>query len=250
MKVECIAQTRLNPSARKRIANWREDQGSGSDAEVVVEIAGRTCYDSGGTGRSSKEYHKHILEVGHGSVLAHATWTFLISGVSRNLTHELVRHGVGTGISQRSTRYCDESESPIVEHPLIEVEGDLGLKQELMENERKAKELYDRGVALYQAALVSKGCDKLTAKKQARAAMARYLPHGLQTEIVFTVNARSARNIVEQRANPAADAEIRRLAVRMYEYLSADSPWLFGDYERRPSADGLGDHLVTPHVKV
>ena len=56
----------------------REDQLQGTDREKLAELAGRVCYDSLGTGRSSKEYHQHILDVGHTSVLEHCNWTFRI----------------------------------------------------------------------------------------------------------------------------------------------------------------------------
>jgi thymidylate synthase (FAD) len=95
-------------------------QLQGSDAEKLIETAGRTCYDSFGKGRSSGDFAEHILESGHGSVLEHAQYSFFISGVSRGLTHELVRHRVGVAISQRSTRYVDESDSEWIRHPLFE----------------------------------------------------------------------------------------------------------------------------------
>jgi thymidylate synthase ThyX len=54
----------------------REDQLQGSDLDRLVEISGRICYDSLGKGRSSPDYHKHIIEVGHFSVIEHANLTF------------------------------------------------------------------------------------------------------------------------------------------------------------------------------
>src|SRR5262245_18719402 len=63
----------------------------------------------------NEAYLKHILEVGHGSVLEHAVWNFLVVGVSRSLTHELIRHRVGLSPSQLSQRYVDESVAEYVE---------------------------------------------------------------------------------------------------------------------------------------
>jgi thymidylate synthase ThyX len=113
-----------------------------------------------------------------------------------------------------------------------------------------AKKVYDQGVQHYQSLLVSRGCSKLDARKQARAAMARYLPSGLFTEIVVTMNARAARTIIEQRASPGADAEIRMFAKAVHTILANDSPQLFGDYTEILALDALGDGLTTPHRKI
>lgn len=96
-------------------------QDIGTDAERLIECAGRTCYDSYGKGRSSTDYHANILKVGHESVMEHASFSFFITNVSRGLTNELVRHRAGVAISQRSTRYVDESESDWCLHPSTEL---------------------------------------------------------------------------------------------------------------------------------
>ncbi len=77
-------------------------------AELVVETAGRLCYLSFGTGRSTaSEYIANILASRHGSVLEHAVCGFIFTGISRSLTHELVRHRAGMAYSQLSQRYVD-----------------------------------------------------------------------------------------------------------------------------------------------
>src|SRR5437764_10668460 len=85
--------------------------------EHLVEVAGRVCYMSFAKPRpgGNQAYVDHILEVGHGSVLEHAVWNFLFTGVSRSLTHELIRHRAGWGYSQLSQRYVDESVAEYVE---------------------------------------------------------------------------------------------------------------------------------------
>ena len=89
--------------------------------EHLVEVAGRVCYMSFAKPRpgGNNAYIQHILEVGHGSVLEHAVWNFLITGVSRSFTHELVRHRAGMGYSQLSQRYVDESVAEYVEPDCI-----------------------------------------------------------------------------------------------------------------------------------
>src|SRR5215471_7433413 len=86
-------------------------------AEHLVETAGRVCYMSFVKPRpgGNQAYIGHILEVGHGSVLEHGVWNLLITGVSRSLTHELIRHRAGFGYSQLSQRYVDESVAEYVE---------------------------------------------------------------------------------------------------------------------------------------
>ena len=85
--------------------------------EHLAEVAGRVCYMSFAKPRpgGNQAYLDHILEVGHGSVLEHAVWNFVFTGVSRSLTHELIRHRAGFGYSQLSQRYVDESVAEYVE---------------------------------------------------------------------------------------------------------------------------------------
>ena len=114
------------------MARFLEDEGmffttdTQAAAEILAEIAGRTCYMSFGKGRkSNQEYIDNILVSKHGSVLEHAVWCLLITGVSRALTHELVRHRAGFGYSQLSQRYVDESEARYVVPPLYQESPEL-----------------------------------------------------------------------------------------------------------------------------
>lgn len=90
-------------------------------AQKLTEVAGRLCYKSYAKPRpgGNQGYIGHILEVGHGSVIEHAVYNFIITGVSRSLTHEWVRHRAGWAYSQRSQRFCDESELSAVVPPLL-----------------------------------------------------------------------------------------------------------------------------------
>ena len=98
-------------------------------AEILAEIAGRACYMSFGKGRkSNQEYIENILSSKHGSVHEHAVWNLLITGVSRALTHELVRHRAGFGYSQLSQRYVDEAEARYVVPPLFQENAELRAK--------------------------------------------------------------------------------------------------------------------------
>ena len=69
--------------------------------------------------RTTRDYLENIKKQGHGSVLEHANYSVLVEGVSRSLTHELVRHRAGWAYSQLSQRYVDESVADFVMPPAI-----------------------------------------------------------------------------------------------------------------------------------
>src|SRR6266536_4917144 len=98
--------------------NWI---GESTDGERLAEFAGRLCYMSqhNPAKRETREYLENIKKQGHGSVLEHACYSLLLEGVSRSLTHELVRHRAGFAYSQLSQRYVDESEAHFVMPPAI-----------------------------------------------------------------------------------------------------------------------------------
>lgn len=257
------APPELMPSDPTLVA--QKNQLQGSEPAMLIEVAGRTCYDSLGNGRASIDYHAHIKEVGHGSVCEHAVINFFISGVSRGLTHELVRHRAGCAISQRSTRYVDESSSPWILHPLLEKyikESDNPPRHpngEVLEPHIRtrtvnaintAKKAYDAVVTALQDELIKAGADKFTARKQARGAARGLLGNALQTELVWSANIRALRGVIEQRASPHADAEIRVLANRLYEEAMKVCPEYFDDYRKVDCPDGIGYGLVTNHRKI
>ena len=98
--------------------NWL---GESTDGERLAEFAGRLCYMSqkNPANRTTRDYLENIKKQGHGSVLEHATYSLLFEGVSRSLTHELVRHRAGFAYSQLSQRYVDESDAAFVVPPSI-----------------------------------------------------------------------------------------------------------------------------------
>lgn len=212
--VTVIVRTALIAQGGKLNPKARDDQDQGTDGERLIEFAGRECYDSYGKGRSSEEYHKHILDVDHGSVEEHVNLTFHISGVSRALTHELVRHRVGTAISQRSTRYVDESDCNFVIPPAIAEAEKLGFtRTEMTQLGRHVAacldmhEHYDAIVGILSRRLP---------RKQAREAARNVLPMAAETSLVWTVNIRALRHCISKRATLGADWEICRLFVAIW----------------------------------
>lgn len=226
-----------------------KNQDKGSDLARLIECAGRTCYDSYGVGRPSSEYHEHIKVVGHGSVSEHAVINFYLDNISRGCTHELVRHRSGCAISQRSTRYVDESGSEWALHPLIHYIADE-LGEEINKVIDSNKFIYDKIVQSLQDILIQKGVDKFTARKQARGAARGMLGNALSTSLVWSANIRALRNCIEQRASPHADAEIRVLFNKIYEESVKICPEYFDDYEKVECPDGIGYGLITKFRKI
>ncbi|MCC6316467.1 MAG: FAD-dependent thymidylate synthase [Gemmatimonadaceae bacterium] len=224
---------------------WKGDSTSG---EQLAEFAGRLCYMSqrNPAGRSTREYLSNILKQGHGSVLEHATWSLLIEGVSRSLTHELVRHRAGFAYSQLSQRYVDESHAAFVVPPAII--GDAALEARWKEQVESAQAAY---IALVEELMARYAWvdDKVHRRKMAREAARGVLPNSTETKIVVTGNARAWRTMLELRSGEGAEMEIRRLAVALLRVLQAEAAGLFGDFEvyqasDRREAARVGHHKV------
>jgi thymidylate synthase (FAD) len=234
-------------------------QDQGSDCARLIECAGRTCYDSYGRGRPSAEYHEHIKEVGHGSVIEHAVINFYIANVSRGLTHELVRHRAGVAISQRSTRYVDESSSAWIHHPLLlkALEATQGTpsgdftEQRIQQAIAAGRMAYEASEALISAYLHHEQPElgATDRRKQARGAARGYLGNALSTALVWSANIRALRHVVEQRASSFADGEIRVIEDMCYAAAKEEVPEYFNDYDEVPCADGIGFGLVPRKVR-
>jgi thymidylate synthase (FAD) len=225
-------------------ATWTTDTEVG--AEALAEMAGRVCYMSYGKGRkTNREFLQHIVDVGHGSVLEHSVWSFLITGVSRSFTHELIRHR-HFSYSQLSQRYVDESESDFIEPDGIAE--DPGLHAVWVEAVNAARQAYGRLVAGLQQHYAHVP-EATLRRKLARQAARSVLPNATETKIFVTGNARALRHFVELRGSEHAETEIRKVAVAMLRILQAEAPSIFADYTLEPLTDGS---LVvrTDHPKV
>src|SRR5256885_1055604 len=189
--------------------NWI---GESTDGERLAEFAGRVCYMSqhNPAKRATRDYLDNIKKQGHGSVLEHANYTLLVEGVSRSLTHELVRHRAGFAYSQLSQRYVDESDASFVVPPAIA--GDEALEAAWRAQIESAQSTY---VALVGQLMERYGwvADKVHRRKMAREAARGVLPNSTETKIVVTGNARAWRTMLELRSSEGAELEIRRAAV-------------------------------------
>ena len=210
--------------------------GESTDGERLAEFAGRLCYMSqhNPAKRTTRDYLENIKKQGHGSVLEHANYSLLLEGVSRSLTHELLRHRAGFAYSQLSQRYVDESEAAFVVPPAMI--GDETLEGAWREQIEAAQASY---VSLVAQLMERYGwvADKVHRRKMAREAARGVLPNSTETKIVFTANVRAWRAILELRGSEAAELEIRRLAVTIVRLLQAETPGFFADFEIYTAAD-------------
>ena len=225
-KVTLIARPQFVEPEHLPVA-WK---GDASDGERLAEFAGRLCYMSqhNPAQRTTADYLENIKRQRHGSVLEHASYSILIEGVSRSLTHELVRHRAGTAMSQLSQRYVDESDASFVVPPAIvgDAELEAAWRTQIEGAQRAYVALVERLMERYRWV-----DDKVHRRKMAREAARGVLPNSTETKIVFTANARAWRAILEMRGSEAAELEIRRLAVALVRLLQDTAPAFFSDFE-------------------
>jgi thymidylate synthase (FAD) len=214
MQVELIACTLLHWDAKEvfdRVGFTTEQCTLGSEA--LIEFAGRNCYQSWSNPgkKTNAEYIENILKHGHGSVLEHASATFFITGVSRSLTHELIRHR-HLSFSELSQRYVNMGNVEYITPPALE---------------GKVRIDADQVAAVYQQMeMILAGVPR----KQMREAARCVLPNCTETKIVVTGNFRAWRGFIDARANEHADAEICALAVEICTQLKDRFPNAFQDY--------------------
>lgn len=247
---------------------------SNTDAEVLIEFGGRQCYRAWEKGRGTDDYLKNILAMKHGSVLAHSHFTFIINGVSRSLTHELVRHAAGVDISQESQRFVDAEDVNFVAPPMLldiwEHDTNCSDAQDWLSARQAEVEDYLRWQEEVEAYLADEArfpLDPYLAKlplglsdeerlrrarvkrdtvirKRANEAARASLPNATETKLQWTANVRSLRHILALRGAEDADLEIRRFAVELGKECERLAPAAFYDIEFE---DG---HFDVPVLKV
>jgi thymidylate synthase (FAD) len=226
-------------------ATWLEGRRAQApvDAELLVEFSGRACYRSWAPGLNvnvsrvradAQDYLTNLIASGHGSVLEHASWTFVFHDVSRVFTHELVRHRAGSAFSQESLRYVRVTDIgfrvPAALEPLRERV--VSLTEQLEEFQLDAAAalgIDDDGVPF-------------DVKKEITSALRRLAPIGLSTDIVWTANARTLRHVIEMRTAVAAEEELRSVFGEVAEIMLREAPSLFADFTREPDGSWVPAH--------
>lgn len=186
------------------------------EADRVVAAAAKICYSPSGAAEildgldpaKTSSFLKMLREAGHLSPFEHASFTFAVEGVSRVATHQLVRHRMAS-YSQQSQRYVGMTGNECVVPP--SVEADARALAVFKEQIGSAQRAYDE--------LVSLGIPKEDARF--------ILPHGAETRIVVTMNARELHHFFALRLCRRAQWEIRELAREMLRAVREAAPVLF-----------------------
>lgn len=182
----------------------------------VVAMAARLCYSPAGAEELSETMSeaqiaslvKKIVSLGHASTLEHVSFTFAVEGVSRVLTHQLVRHRIAS-YSQQSQRYVAAHDFAYIVPPSVaESPKALETFTALM---GKIRETYDELTALG------------VPKEDARYCLA----NAAETKIVITMNARALLHFFSLRCCNRAQWEIRALADEMLRQVKEVAPLLF-----------------------
>ena len=240
-QIELIARPSVDLGALERYLktvggdSWlqmRREQDEGiNDGQLLVEAAGRACYRSWTEGlnpnvtrvrRDQKEYFLNILRSGHGSVLEHANYSFIIWDVSRVFTHELVRHRAGSAFSQESLRFVRIKDLPFrIPESLEPLRTNIvSILETLEEFQVSAAEhfgLDEQGVNFHT-------------KKEITSALRRLAPEGMSTMIIWTANIRTLRHVIQARTDRGAEEELRIVFNKIGEIMRQEAPLLFGDY--------------------
>jgi thymidylate synthase (FAD) len=184
------------------------------EPEQVVAAAARLCYSQVGAEKllerlTLQEVDKllyRLEESGHLSPFEHVSFTFSIGGVSRALSHQLVRHRIAS-YSQQSQRYVSQKQFNYITPPSLEGE---------------TLEVFNRQMEFLQEAYT-----KLVALGIPREDARYLLPNACETKLVVTMNCRSLYNFFELRCCQRAQWEIRELASKMLELVQKVAPRLF-----------------------
>lgn len=229
-------------------SEWTTDSPTG--AEGLLELFGRGCYRSFSPGlnpnvskvrEGNKQYLSNIIEQRHGSVFEHASANFIFLYVSRVFTHELVRHRVGTAISQESLRFVrlDKIDFWIPPDIALNPEAKAIFEEAIAAGERWQRQLAD--------VLGLEGAT-FEYKKKMTSAMRRIAPEGLATMVGWSANFRTMRHVIESRTAPGAEYEIRYVFGVVAEMAMTRWPNAFGDYQVQ-IVDGL-PWYYTQHPKI
>lgn len=208
--------------------------------EKIIASAAKLCYSSAGvdtildglTEEKTTEFINMLMSLSHESPIEHASFTFAVEGVSRSLTHQLVRHRIAS-YSQQSQRYVKLNQFEYIIPP--EIEGIKEAKDIYINAMKEAQESYDNLISIlfdkHLNSLMAKGASVEKAKKMAEKKSiedARYVfPNACETKIVLTMNARTLYNFFVHRCCERAQWEIRNLADEMLKEVKKVAPTLF-----------------------
>jgi thymidylate synthase (FAD) len=214
-----------------------------ADSSQAIRTAGPLCYMSFGPkrtkNRDSEKYITHLKEMGHWSVFRHAVFEMVFWGISRSVTHELVRHDF-LEPSQTSQRYTTKETLRFVErpeyqdHPFLHAFF-LNHVNVLAQSYSDLEELI-RQIQKEEQQFTSSS--KTQIKKNRQQAARGILSNVVEAPIYITANANAWRHFIDVRASEGADPEIRHLAILVLVILDHVDPLIFGDYKIVKAEDG------------
>lgn len=212
------------------------------EGEKLIAAAAKLCYSESGidkieeslTEEGVQSFLGMLVKLGHESPIEHISFTFGVEGVSRTLTHQLVRHRIAS-YSQQSQRYVKLSSFEYIIPP--EIKNDDNAKKifiKAMENDTQYyNELTDILYKKHYKKYIEDGVREKEAKNKAEKEAiedARYVfPNACETKIIFTMNARVLLNFFKLRTCNRAQWEIRNLAIEMLAQVKRVYPILFKD---------------------
>lgn len=218
MRVSLIGWTIAHPDAMEYVTDDVWEMPEAEDMDSIAEFAGRACYQSwerpNPKTAANDDYLANVIGQGHESVLAHASASFYAEGVSRSLTHELIRSRF-LAFSELSQRYVDMKTAEYVIPPALQ--GDPHAEALLKESWDSARQTYK--VLTYWLENTTE-----LSKKEIREAARSVLPNMAETRIVVSGNMRAWRDFLKQRLSPHADAEIRAFAEEIKRQLLYVAP--------------------------
>lgn len=210
------------------------------EPEKLIAKAAKICYSAVGVDeieeslddQNTEKFISMLMDIGHESPIEHVSFTFAVEGVSRTLTHQLVRHRMAS-FSQQSQRYVKLEQFDYIIPPAIEKNQKACeiFVQAMNEDQENYDKIVDALYTQHLSALMSNGMDEKKASSKAEKMSiedARYVfPNACETKIVFTMNARSLFNFFKHRCCNRAQWEIRALSIEMYKLVKVIAPTLF-----------------------
>lgn len=202
------------------------------EGEKLIASAAKLCYSATGVDDIEKDldeesidkFLNNLIKIGHLSPIEHISFTFAAEGISRTLTHQLVRHRIAS-YSQQSQRYVKLDQFEYIVPPAIEK--DEIAKKIFIEAMEADQKYYDEISERLFKKYMDEGMTKSQAEKKAIEDARYVFPNACETKIVYTMNARSLMNFFSLRSCNRAQWEIRELALEMLKEVKGIYPILF-----------------------
>ena len=212
------------------------------NAEKVVASAAKLCYSAVSideiqdnlTEEKTTKFLNMLMSYGHESPIEHVSFTFAVEGVSRSLTHQLVRHRLAS-YSQQSQRYVKLDQFEYVIPPAIEK--DSNAKDIFVKAMEESQKAYDEIASSLKEKYINEGMKNGVAEKKSIEDARYVFPNACASKIVVTMNARSLMNFFRHRCCNRAQWEIRYLAEKMLIEVKKVAPTLF-KYSGPPCVSG------------